>query len=369
MKKVLVAMSGGVDSSVAAALLKKEGFSVIGVFMHFWSDPSGVKGSSSNDNFSTSLEVNKCCSIEAQEQARRVAQKIGIPLYTVNYKDQFKKIVVDYYIREYQAGRTPNPCVVCNQFIKFGLLLNEAKKQGCDFLATGHYAQIKNGELLVSPDKNKDQTYFLHRLDKNKLKKILFPVGIYEKSKVRQIAKKLDLPTASRKDSQGICFIASTNEQFLKKNLKVKPGPIIDIDGIKVGEHDGLLYYTVGQRHGWGNLNLKKSILGKNKSNIPPLYVVLIDVKSNTLVVGREEDVYSKELIVKDVSWILGSEPKDRNIGARIRYRHPINKCKIKLIKGNQYKVTFQKSQRAITPGQSVVFYSSGKALGGGIIV
>ena len=358
MKKVLVAMSGGVDSSVAAALLKKKGFYCIGVFMHFWSEHPG-KG-----------PENKCCSIEAQEQARRVAQKIGIPLYTVNYKKPFKDIIVDNYIAEYQAGRTPNPCVRCNQFIKFDLLLREAKKQGCDFLATGHYAQVRHGELFTSFDKDKDQTYFLNRLDRDKLKKILFPVGKYKKPKVRKIAKGFSLPTAIRRDSQGICFVATTNEDFLKKHLKVKPGSIADINAQEIGEHQGLLYYTVGQRHGYGDLNLKKSKLGKDKSKIPPLYVVSVDVRNNTLVVGLEENLYSKKLVAEDVSWIFGKEPKEKVIGARIRYRHPINRARIKKLSTGKYQVSFSRAQRAITPGQSIVFYDSRqeRVLGGGVI-
>ncbi len=349
-------MSGGVDSSVAAALLKEQGYSLLGVFMHFW-----------NEHFGKEPD-NKCCSIEAQEQARRVAQKVGIPLYTVNYKKQFKDIIVDNYIAAYQDGRTPNPCVLCNQFIKFDLLLREAKKQGCDFLATGHYAQIKDEKLYASTDKNKDQSYFLYRLAQDKLKKILFPVGEYKKSEVRKLAHKFDLPTAERKDSRGICFVSTTNEKFLKKYLKVKPGSIVDIDGVEIGEHQGLLYYTVGQRHGYGSINLKRSKLGKNKSLVPPLYVVSVDVKNNTLVVGKEEDLYEKELIAEDVSWISGEEPTSKNIGARIRYRYPINKCEIKKMAAGRYKVIFDKHQRAITPGQSVVFYQKDQVLGGGII-
>jgi tRNA-specific 2-thiouridylase len=351
-KKVLVAMSGGVDSSVAAALLKKQGFSCIGVFMHFWSEDQNNQS----------------------EEARRVAQKIGIPFYTVNYKKSFRGIVVDYYLAEYRAGRTPNPCVVCNQYIKFDLLLREAQKQGCDYLATGHYACIKKnakGQLALfrSKDLGKDQTYFLYRLIQDKLKKILFPVGKYQKSEVRKIARKFDLPTADRKDSRGICFVAGKNEDFLRKYLKVKPGKICDPDGNEIGEHQGLLYYTVGQRQGFGNLNLEKSELGEEKANIPPLYVISVDIKNNTLIVGREKDLYQKKLITENISWILGKEPSFSKMGARIRYRHPINECKIKKIDSNKYQIVFKKSQRAITPGQSVVFYHGEKVLGGGIIV
>jgi len=387
-------MSGGVDSSVAAALLKQQGYSLLGVFMHFWSEPDVnplaatsrfAKAPSSPGHKTRAAQCtrkgqlrsqdlisksNKCCSIEAQEQARRVAQKIGIPLYTVNYKKPFRDIIVDNYISEYRAGRTPNPCVLCNQFIKFDLLLREAKKQGCDFLATGHYARIKNGKLYKSVDDDKDQTYFLYRLDKDKLKKILFPVGKYKKLKVRKIAAKMELPTATRKDSRGICFVSTTNEKFLKKYLKVKPGSIIDINGVEIGKHQGLLYYTVGQRHiGKSNIKYQKSkILGKDKSLVPPLYVVSVDVKNNALVIGREEDLYKKELIAEGASWIAGKAPSSKNISARIRYRHPINKVRIEKISSNKYKVIFNKTQRAITPGQSIVFYQGDQVSGGGII-
>lgn len=421
--KVLVAMSGGVDSSVAAALLKKQGFDCIGVFMHLWSEEDTFDSSSllsmgtpsSNKAIRAALmrkdneshyirNLNRCCSIEAQEQARRVAQKIGIPLYTVNYKKPFRDIVVENYIATYQTGKTPNPCVVCNQFIKFDLLLKEAEKQGCDFLATGHYAQIVHASeypsfsashtipcaqsasesarrhftqdtpsasecrLIESKDLNKDQTYFLYRLDQKKLSKILFPVGKYQKPEVRKMAKKFGLPTAERKDSRGICFVSTTNQDFLKKYLKTKPGDIVDVDGTKIGEHRGLLYYTVGQRHiSNSQLALRDSQLGKKK-DIPPLYVIDINIEKNRLVLGEEKNLYKKELIAEDVNWIMGKEPELKNIGARIRYRHPINSCTIKKLTDNSYQITFKEPQRAITPGQSVVLYQDGEVLGGGII-
>ena len=399
-KKVLVAMSGGVDSSVAAALLKEQGFSCIGVFMYFWSDQL-------IDNSKQLTANNRCCSIEAQEQARRVAQKIGIPLYTLNYQKEFKQIVVDYYIAEYQAGKTPNPCVVCNQFIKFDLLLREAQKQGCDYLATGHYAQISNRSLPLfafqeSPssqgskcerpnknskgsfaqdaassefvlkkaaDQNKDQTYFLYRLTQDKLKKILFPVGKYQKPEVRKIAQKFDLPTATRKDSRGICFVSTSNEDFLRKYLKVQPGSIVDPDGVEIGEHEGLLYYTIGQRHiNNSKFKMQNSKLFEKDKDIPPLYVVDIDIRNNKLVIGREEDLYKKSLIAEDVSWISEKEPRVIKLGARIRYRHPINDCRIKKLSEGKYQVDFEEIQRAITPGQSVVFYLGDEVLGGGVI-
>lgn len=416
-KKVLVAMSGGVDSSVAAALLKKQGYSCIGVFMHFWSE-NDHNSLATTSRLAAGLpprrrkmrgalmhargiarsisESNKCCSIEAQEQARKVAQKIGIPFYTLNYKKPFKDIVVDYYISEYQRGRTPNPCVACNQFIKFDLLLKEAQKQGCDFLATGHYAriasegtphearieregkpqkaQIKKDQdgrlgLFRSNDSEKDQTYFLYRLDQNKLKKILFPVGKYRKFEVRKIAQKFDLPTANRKDSRGICFVADSNENFLRKYLKVKPGKIVDIDGNEIGEHQGLLYYTVGQRHiKNAKFKMQNSKLFEKDKDIPPLYVIDIDIQKNRLIIGREEDLYKKTLIAEDLNWISGHKPSKSQIGARIRYRHPINMCRIKKLSEGRYQVEFAKPQRAITPGQSVVFYRKDQVLGGGII-
>lgn len=348
--KVMVAMSGGVDSSVAAALLKKQGFDVVGVFMRFWSEASGKGG-----------ELNKCCSFEAYSDARRVAQKLGISIYTLNMKVPFKKLVVDYFLKEYQAGRTPNPCVECNRFIKFGELLRKARAMGVDYVATGHYARAvvgKNGyKLQKGKDSAKDQSYFLYTLTQDKLKHILFPVGGYNKSRVREIAKKFGLSVHAKKDSQEVCFVGDSLKIFLKKYLKVKNGKIVELESGKIlGKHGGLPFYTIGQRKGLS--------LGGG-----PWYVVEIDARKNVLSVSRDQKkLLSKELTTGKVSWIAGRAPKfPMRVKARIRYKHQEAPCLIKKIKNN-FKIIFDKPQRAVTPGQSAVFYKGDEVIGGGII-
>lgn len=350
-------MSGGVDSSVAAAILKKQGYEVIGVFMKLWSD----------DVANTDLvKENICCSVEAATAARAVASKLNIPFYVVNFEKEFKKAVVDYYIKEYENGRTPNPCVICNRDIKGEILLKKALEMKADFLATGHYARVKyeksKWQLLQSVDKIKDQTYFLWTLTPNHLEKILFPIGDYQKSEVRKLAKKWQLPTAERKDSQGICFIPDRDVcGFLRRRAKklTTPGEIVDANDLKIGIHDGLINYTIGQRQGLG--------IGGPKV----YYVLHLNSKENKLVVGEAKDLYQKELFATDLNWLdkISFSQMPANLGARIRHGHPIAKCKITQVeKSKQIKVIFQKPQRAITPGQSIVFYSGEKVLGGGVI-
>jgi len=407
-KKVLVAMSGGVDSSVAAAVLKRQGAQPIGIFLKFWSPNSANSKQKSKNN----LE-NKCCSYEAAEQARRVANKLKIPFYVLNFRQQFKKTVVDYFISEYRNGRTPNPCVKCNQMIKFGLLFKKAKELGTDFLATGHYARIapviskekiqnsfhsavkrcalysfpadsagsscaydplftavlasfpttnKNTQLALfeAKDKQKDQSYFLWTLKPEQLKHIIFPIGDYSKEQVRKMAKNWGLPTALRPDSQEICFVWGTVTEFLADYLKPKTGKIINQQGKILGKHNGAIFYTIGQRQ---NLNIKPaSPIWK------PYYVIETDTKKNLVIVGREKDLYSKELVVKEVNWI-DEKFKNQNSKclARIRYGHPNQNAKIKMQK-SKLLVEFEKSQRAITPGQSIVFYQGEEVLGGGVI-
>ncbi|MFA5413373.1 MAG: tRNA 2-thiouridine(34) synthase MnmA [Patescibacteria group bacterium] len=346
-EKVMVAMSGGIDSSVAAALLKKQGFDVVGVFMRFWSESASGAG----------CAMNKCCSFEAYSDARRVAQKLGIPIYTLNMKVPFKKLVVDYFLKEYRAGRTPNPCVECNRFIKFGELLKKARAMGAEYVATGHYARVINGKLLKGKDPEKDQSYFLYTLTQDKLKQILFPVGDYVKPRVRAMAKKFGLPVHAKKDSQEVCFVGASLKSFLKKYLKVKSGKIVELEsGKKLGGHDGLPFYTIGQRRGLA--------LGGG-----PWYVVKIDTGKNVLYVSRDQKkLLSKELIAGRVSWIAGHAPKlPMRAKAKIRYKHKEAPCVIKKIKNN-FKIIFDKPQRAITAGQSVVFYKGDEVLGGGVI-
>lgn len=371
--RVIVAMSGGVDSSVAAAILKDQGYDVVGLFMKLWAEPSDHP------------KDNICCSVEAATAARAVAKKLDIPFYVVNFAEEFKKAVVDNYIQEYENGRTPNPCVICNRDIKGQLLFQKMKELGGEYLATGHYARIKkltvdssqfteeessdrltvNGKqtyhLYQGKDKNKDQTYFLWTLTQEHLAHLLFPVGDLTKPEVRKLASKYKLPTAERRESQGICFIPDRDVSgFLMRHAKklTKPGPIQNIAGNIIGQHEGLINYTIGQRERLG--------LGGPRA----YYVVKLDVKGNTLVVGDEKDLYQKELIVTNLNFInkdIRNKIQEKNIKARIRYRHPIEPCRIKL-KNNIAEVIFKKPQRAITPGQSIVFYKEEEVLGGGVI-
>lgn len=351
-EKVMVAMSGGVDSSVAAALLKKQGYDVIGVFMRFWSEPAGGAG----------CAMNKCCSFEAYSDARRVAQKLGIPIYTLNMKVPFKKLVVDYFLKEYKAGRTPNPCVECNRFIKFGELVKRARAMGASYLATGHYARVNNGKLLKGKDSEKDQSYFLYTLTQEKLNQVLFPVGDYTKPKVRAMAKKFGLPVHAKKDSQEVCFVGVSLKSFLKKYLKVKDGKIVEIETSKVlGKHDGLPFYTVGQRKGMH--------LGAG-----PWYVVKMDSKKNILYVSRDQKkILAKEFVAEKVSWIRSGAPKlPLRAKIKIRYKHKEASGVITKIRNSglqsAYKIIFAKPQRAVTAGQSAVFYKGDEVFGGGII-
>lgn len=365
-KKVVVAISGGVDSSVAAVLLKKQGFDVIGLFLKFWPAPR---------SFSEVGAENKCCSAEAAEAARKVAQKLDIPFYALDFRKSFKKQVVDYFISEYRKGRTPNPCVKCNQFIKFGKLLDKAKELGADFLATGHYAHIIPLALFEAKDKQKDQSYFLWTLKQDQLKHLIFPVGDYTKDEVRKMAKKWGLPTALRRESQEICFVFGAVQEFLKKYIRPKKGRMLDLKGKVAGEHEGAVFYTVGQRH---SLPLRPKTPDEK-----PYYVIKTDVKKNIVVVGQEENLYSKELIAEEVNWINESRVRDLSKSfeceARIRYGHPKEDCSISQMANGKVKVIFKKPQRAITPGQSVVFYLPSEArrakegngqevLGGGVI-
>jgi len=366
-KRVVVAMSGGVDSSVAALLLKKKGYSLIGVFMRFWTEPKGkelIKGE------------NRCCSPESEIRARQVAKILKIPFYVFNFEKEFKKRVVDSFLIGHKKGITPNPCVVCNKEIKFGLLMEKVLKLGADYLATGHYArsllqrrerefsifnfQFSKYKLFRGKDREKDQSYFLWQLNQGQLKHILFPVGNYTKTQVRKIAKKFNLPTFNIPESQEICFIQDRVKDFLNRHLKVKPGLILTTEGKEIGEHQGLPFYTIGQRKGIGLSD-------------GPFYVVDKDFKKNNLIVGQffnNKALCSKSLIAKNVNWVSGQENKfPLKIRAQIRYGHKAVPALItKQLKSQTYALTFTNPQRAITPGQSVVFYHNQELLGGGII-
>src|SRR3989344_1335842 len=361
-KTVIVGMSGGVDSSVAAVLLKQQGFDVIGVFMKNWSEDFGGYG---------------CTWAEDAEDARKVAQVPKIPFYVWNFEKEYRAKVVDYFLREYRANRTPNPDVMCNNEIKFKFFLDKALKLGADFVATGHYARItkrvsRNAyHLLKGVDPAKDQSYFLYTLRQKQLAKILFPIGGYKKSEIRRLARKFKLPTADKKDSQGICFIGKINVgEFLRAHIRAKAGDVVTATGEKIGRHSGLPFYTIGQRGGIG--------IGGGG----PFYVVGKDLKKNQLVVTNkpaDKNLWRREFSVSDISW-TGQTPKlPLRAGVTIRYHHPEQKALIGRIppRGRAGKnpakgaarIKFAKSQRAITPGQAAVFYKKNELLGGGIIV
>jgi len=337
-RKVVVAISGGVDSSVAAALLKKRNFEVIGVFMRL-------------NNFS----------MEAEMRAKAVAKILNIPFRILDLRKDFQKIVIKYFLDGYKKGITPNPCVICNKEIKFGLLMEKAFKMEADFVATGHYARIKKKfttySLLKGKDKNKDQSYFLWKLSQKQLKNILFPLGNYTKEKVRGIARELKLPTFNTPESQEVCFVKDNINIFLNKHIKLKKGNIVDKKGDILGKHKGLPLYTIGQRKGIG-------LSGG------PYYVSGSDLKRNNLIVTEnQKDLLKKELTVKNINWISGKIPKlPMKAMVKIRYRSPSATAVIVKLDTRRYGLTFTKSQRAITPGQSAVFYRGQEVLGGGII-
>jgi len=348
--RAVMAMSGGVDSSTAAALLIEQGYEVIGVMMRLWSD----KGP----------EANRCCSGEAIEGARRVCEVLGIPFHLVDYGREFKSLVVDYFIREYAHGRTPNPCLACNRRIKFGLLLRYALDMGADYLATGHYARVRrtDGEyqLLKGVDPDKDQSYFLYMLGQRELAHLLLPLGEYTKKEVRAMAKRLNLPVAERAESQDLCFVSDGDyRRFLKKHAPeaVRPGPIVDKSGRVIGGHKGLPFYTIGQR---GGLGIAAS---------QALYVLKIDVERNALVVGTADDLGRRKLTAREVNFVSGRKPEGPfEVTAKIRRQAAEVSATLTPISGGRVTLAFAEPLRDITPGQGVVFYQGEIVLGGGII-
>jgi tRNA-specific 2-thiouridylase len=350
--RVVVAMSGGVDSSTAAALLVEAGYDVIGVMMRLWAE-GGEEGA-----------TNRCCSPEAVEDARHVCQILDIPFYLINYERDFKHHVVDYFISEYTSGRTPNPCLACNRHIKFGLLLRHALSLDAQYLATGHYARIKkaNGhyQLLKGVDRWKDQSYALYMLGQEELAYLLFPLGDYTKDEVRAMAFERGLPIAEKAESQELCFVHDDYRRFLRTHAPeaIKPGPIVDTAGRVIGQHKGLPFYTIGQREGMGIAAPEA------------LYVLEIDAMRNTIVAGIKAELGRHELIAHQVSFVLGAVPESPvEVTAKIRYKAVEAKATLTPVDESKVALKFVEPQRDITPGQGVVFYQSEVVLGGGIIV
>lgn len=353
-KTVVVGMSGGVDSSVAALLLKQQGYNVIGLFMNNWEE----------------TDENGCCTAEDDySDVRRVANLLGIPYYSVNFAKDYMDRVFSYFIEEYNAGRTPNPDVLCNREIKFKDFKDYAFSLGADYIATGHYCDILHDidgkhYLLKAKDQNKDQTYFLNQLSQKQLENVLFPLGKLDKSEVREIAEKYGLATAKKKDSTGICFIGERNfRQFLQNYIPNKKGKIMTYDGKVLGEHLGLMYYTIGQRRGLG-------IGGQAGDEGSRWFVIEKDLKNNVLYVahGAEDKLYSSGLIMHECNWIPCAPDKTEfECTAKFRYRQPEQKCTVK-IEEDKIIVKFAEKQRAITEGQYAVFYDGNKCIGGGVI-
>lgn len=362
-------MSGGVDSSVAACLLKEQGYEVIGIHLRFWTDSTAF---SEEENHK--FPQNKCCTLEGLAKTRRVAHKLGIPFYVLNFEDAFKNDVVDYFLDGYESGATPNPCIECNRNIKFGLFLKKMKELGADYVATGHYARViraGNGqfELHAAKDHTKDQSYFLYTLTQEKLKHVLFPIGGYTKKEIRELAKKFGIEEVNhQKESQNLCFFPEkTHGPFLQRHLSKKafaPGPIKTVEGDIIGQHKGLPHYTIGQRRGLGIGGIK----GYEHLEGEGWYVVRLDRDENALIVGQNKDLLYPGLEAHTLSFVSGEVPqKAMKVEAKIRARFPQQPAFFSVSLGRA-TVTFDRPQRAITPGQSVVLYQGEKILGGGII-
>ena len=358
-KKVVIGMSGGVDSSVAAYLLKEQGYDVIGVTMQIWQDENPLE------------EANEggCCGLSAVDDARRVANALGIPYYVMNFKKEFKENVMDYFVAEYLNGRTPNPCIACNRYVKWESLLQRSLAIGADYIATGHYARIKqldNGRYTIckSVTDKKDQTYALYNLTQEQLSKTLMPVGEYDKEQIRKIAETIDLRVSKKHDSQEICFIPDNDyAKFINENATKevpKEGNFVDMDGNIIGKHKGITHYTIGQRKG---LNLAMGY---------PVFVVAIRPETNEVVIGNGNDVFGSQLICNKINFMsIPDLPmgETKEVMAKIRYSHQGAKAVITRTGEVEITCTFEEPQRAITPGQAVVFYENDYIVGGGTIL
>lgn len=353
MKKVVVGMSGGVDSSVAAWLLKQEGYEVIGVTMRIWQEEQPAE------------ENGGCCGLSAVDDARRVAEMIGIPYYVMDFRKEFKEKVIDDFIREYQRGRTPNPCIMCNRYVKWEALLSRGIAIGADYIATGHYARVEklpNGRFAIrnSVTAHKDQTYALYNLTQEQLSHTLMPVGAYHKDEIREIAGNIGLMVANKKDSQDICFIADNNHAAYIERITGKrnePGNFVDQDGNVIGRHEGIAKYTVGQRKGLG-LPMGERV-----------FVTKIIPETNQVVIGGPQEVFTDRLVADHVNFMSVADISEPvRAVAKIRYSHGGASCLVKRISENQIECVFDEPVRAVTPGQAVVLYDGEYVMGGGII-
>ena len=350
-------MSGGVDSSVAALLLKRQGYNIVGAHMKLW-DYAEVGGDMHQDG--------RCCSLDAVNDCRAICDSIDAPFYLLNMSREFQTDVIEDFVSEYKAGRTPNPCVRCNSDIKWRVFLNKAREIGCDFIATGHYARIeRDGEQLVlrkGVDDTRDQSYFLWGLSREALSMTLMPLGDLHKSEVREIARKEGLRTSEKKESREICFVADDDyHRFLrewddKHDIPAVTGDIVNEAGDLLGQHEGTAFYTIGQRRGLG------------LSHPTPLYVLAIDPGNNRVIVGDDASLLKSEMTVEHVNWIATLDDSTLNVQVKIRYQHPPANAQLVSLTDSSVRVTFDEKQRAITPGQSAVFYDRDILLGGGLI-
>lgn len=352
--RVVVAMSGGVDSSVSAALLVEQGYEVIGMMMRLWSEPGNGRGP----------VVNRCCTPDQMADAQRVADQLGIPFYVMDVKDHFRQTIVQYFIEQHELGRTPNPCIECNRQIRFTYLLNQALALDANYLATGHYAQVERSDtgyqLRQGVDTHKDQSYVLHVLGQEHLAHALFPVGAYTKQEVRDLARKFNLPVATKHDSQDLCFLGDGDyRRFLREYSEKasQSGPILNLAGEQIGEHEGLPFYTIGQRKGLG------------VSTPDPVYVLQKDVSRNALIVGSRAALGQTRLWVRDVNWVSGISPQEPIAAqVKIRYKAAAVNAVVEVVENGRIQVQFSEPVFGITAGQGAVFYNGDICLGGGII-